>query len=56
MTKKMKYLNIEQKKELLRQGKKTPLRVKGNGRSLNLIAKLRGTIFDGTLNLRKMGL
>lgn len=56
MSKKIKYLTIEQKKELLQQGKKIPLRVKGNSRKLNLIIKLRGTIFDGSLKMLKMGL
>lgn len=56
MAKNMKYLTIEQKKEFLRNGKRIPLRVKGNGRSLNLIVKLRGTIFDGSLKTQKMGL
>ena len=56
MPKKMKYLTIDQKKKYLQQGKKIPLRVKGNGRRLNLIAKLRGTISDGSLSMRKMGL
>ena len=56
MAKKMKYLTVEQKKQYLQKGKRIPLRVKGNGRSANLIVKLRGTIVDGSLTTRKMGL
>lgn len=54
MAKKMRYLTIEQKRNYIRQGKKVPLRVQGNGRSL--ISKLRGTIFDGSLKSKRMGL
>lgn len=56
MAKKMRYLTIEQKRNYIRQGKKIPLRVQGDGRSLSLISKLRGTIFDGSLKNKRMGL
>ena len=50
------YLTIGEKKELLKDGKRIPLRVKGNGRDIKLLVKTRGTIESGELKNKRMGL
>ena len=50
------YLTNEEKLELLKKGKKIPLRVKGNGRNIKLLVKTRGPIESGELKNKKMGL
>ena len=54
--KKKYYLTIEEKKELLMDGKRIPIRVKGNGRDIKLLVKTRGTIESGDLKNKRMGL
>ena len=50
------YLTIEEKKDLLKEGKRIPIRVKGNGRDIKLLVKTRGTIESGDLKNKRMGL
>ena len=50
------YLNMEQKKNILKDKGFIPLRVKGNGRKVKIIVKTRGTIESGYLKGKKMGL
>ena len=50
------YLTNEEKVELLKSGKRIPLRVKGNGKRVKLLVKTRGTIESGELKNKKMGL
>ena len=50
------YLTIEEKKDLLKDGKRIPIRVKGNGRDIKLLVKTRGTIESGDLKNKRMGL
>ena len=50
------YLTIEEKKDLLKEGKRIPIRVKGNGRDIKLLVKTRGTIESGDLKDKRMGL
>ena len=50
------YLNVYQKKECLRENKRIPLRVRGNGRDVKTRVKTRGTIVSGELKGKKMGL
>jgi len=37
-------------------GKRIPIRVKGNGRDIKLLVKTRGTIESGDLKNKRMGL
>ena len=50
------YLTNEEKLELLRKGKRIPLRVKDNGRNIKLIVKTRDPIASVELKNKKMGL
>lgn len=50
------YLNMEQKKNILKDKGFIPLRVKGNGRKVKTNVKTRGTIESGYLKGKKMGL
>ena len=50
------YLNMDQKKNYLKDKGFIPLRVKGNGRKVKTIVKTRGTIESGYLKGKKMGL
>lgn len=50
------YLNMEQKKNILKDKGFIPLRVKGNGRRVKTNVKTRGTIESGYLKGKKMGL
>ena len=50
------YLTTEEKLEYLKNGKRIPIRVKGNGRDIKLLVKTRGTIESGELKNKKMGL
>jgi hypothetical protein len=50
------YLTVEEKVNLLREGKRIPLRVKGNGRDKKVLVKTRGTINSGDLKNKRMGL
>ena len=50
------YLNMEQKKNILKDKGFIPLRVKGNGRRVRTNVKTRGTIESGYLKDKKMGL
>ena len=50
------YLNMEQKKNILKDKGFIPLRVKGNGRRVKINVKTRGTIESGYLKGKKMGL
>ena len=50
------YLTNEEKVKLLKDGKRIPIRVKGNGRDIKLLVKTRGTIESGDLKNKKMGL
>ena len=54
MRKQVKYLTLEEKKKLALSGQKVPICV-GNSSSKNgFIAKIRGSIFDGSLKNKKM--
>jgi len=50
------YLTNEEKVKLLKDGKRIPIRVKGNGRDIKLLVKTRGTIESGELKNKRMGL
>ena len=54
MSKQVKYLTMEEKKSLALSGQKVPLCV-GKASSKNgFIAKIRGSIFDGSLKNKKL--
>lgn len=56
MSKEIKYLTIKEKKALILAGKDVPLCV-GESRNKNsYIAKLRGTIFDGSLKNKNISI
>ena len=51
-----KYLTMEEKKELFFKGKTVPICVGKNSQKNTFIAKLRGTIFDGSLKNKRISL
>ena len=50
MAKEMKYLSMKEKREIAQKGGRVSLCSTGSKNRNFLIAKLRGTIFDGSLN------
>ena len=50
------YLTNEEKLKLLKEDKRVPLRVKGNGRNVKLLVKVRDPIESGELKNKRMGL
>ncbi len=50
------FLTMEQKRDLALQGKAIPMRIKKSGEKNSYIAKLRGTIFDGSLKKKRLGI
>lgn len=56
MKKKNVYLTMEEKRALALQGKKVPICIGNSRRKNSFIAKLRGTIFDGSLKNKKLNL
>ena len=56
MKKKKKYLTIEEKKALFLSGKDVPVCVGDSSCKNSFIAKLRETIFDGSLKRKNLNL
>lgn len=56
MSKGMKYLTIKEKKALVLAGKDVPLCVGESRKKNSYIAKLRGTIFDGSLKNKNINI
>lgn len=56
MSKTNTYLTIEQKKALALSGKDVPLCVGKNASKNSFIAKIRGSIFDGSLKNKKFSI
>lgn len=50
------YLTLDEKRELLREGKNIPLHVKGNGRNFKTLVKTRSPLASGDFKDRRMGL
>ena len=50
------YLTIEEKRELALKGLRVPVCVGNSYQKKSFIAKLRGTIFDGSLKNKGIGL
>ena len=53
MKKEIKFLTAEEKKNLAMQGKNVPVCIGSSVPRNSFIAKVRGTIFDGSLNHKK---
>lgn len=56
MKKKVVYLTMEEKKMLALDGKDVPLCVGRTAKKNSFIAKIRGSIFDGSLKNKKLSL
>ena len=56
MNKTNKYLTIQQKKELALSGKDVPICIRGTDLKNSFIAKIRGSIFDGSLKNKKLSI
>ena len=56
MNKTNKYLTIQQKKELALSGKDVPLCVRGTGSKNSFIAKIRCSVFDGSLKNKEFSI
>lgn len=50
------YLTIEEKKEIVKNGGVVPICIQGDGKKNAFIAKLRGTIFNGSLKNKRIKL
>ena len=50
------YLSIDDKIKLIKEGKSIPIRVKGNGRDLNLVVKTRGVMESGEIKYKRLKL
>lgn len=53
MKKKIKFLTVEEKRALALQGKEVPICIGDSTSKNSYIAKIRGTIFDGSLKYKK---
>ena len=56
MSKRTQYLTIKEKKALVLAGKNVPLCIGESSNKNSYIAKLRGTIFDGSLRKKNISL
>ena len=56
MSKKITYLTMEEKKTLALAGKKVPICINRNSSKNSFIAKIRGSIFDGSLKNKKFSI
>ena len=54
MSKQIKYLTIEEKKKLALSGQKVPICVCKSSSKNGFIAKIRGSIFDGSLKSKTL--
>jgi len=56
MRKKNTYLTMEEKKDLALNGKAVPICINRTSQKNSFIAKIRGSIFDGSLNNKKFSI